>query len=211
MTGHATNQSPTFHASRNGQYQMKITTYRIQVRNRYPTLFALVPRLGIWMLVGFTASLLWSGGCAREDRSGSQEMLTTVEQVRLSPLKSSAQIQVHLRGVITYLDYTVKQIFLQDSTGGVRIESIGLNPHISPGDSVDLVGTVTAGGANPTVTCIVRGSNRGVDVVGSMLLLIRSRGGARTTDGGGRLHKIRPGRGSLSRLSVGSGKRGKER
>ena len=128
------------------------TTNRVHFRNRHSAVFAIFFRLTCLALAGILASSLWSGGCARGDRGGSQKPLTTVEQVRLLPLQPSAQVRVHLRGNITYQDMTVKQIFLQDSTGGVRIDDIGSDPSLTAGNIVDLIGTVTVGGPNPLMT-----------------------------------------------------------
>ncbi len=71
--------------------------------------------------------------------------LTSVRQIRL--LKASTEvIGAHLHGVVTYYDTVAPTLFLQDATGGIRIDlhnSKAKPP--SPGQVLDLSGTVAFG------------------------------------------------------------------
>jgi len=60
-------------------------------------------------------------------------------------------VAVHLRGTITYLESTLQRAFLQDATGGIRVENVSLEPNLNPGDLVELTGTAVAGGPSPLV------------------------------------------------------------
>lgn len=79
--------------------------------------------------------------------------LTTVEQIRGVTARSAEQIPVRLRGRITYADPGLKLAFMQDSTGGIRIETAPFGAEFLEDDrSVDLTGIVASGGTSPAVT-----------------------------------------------------------
>jgi PAS domain S-box-containing protein len=102
--------------------------------------------------LAFGVLCLSTGGCARFSRSAPNGPLTTVEQVRrLTPEAVAAQVPVHLRGTVTYVDGAVRLVLMQDATGAVRVEQTPAG--LEHGTSVDLEGTVLSGGANPEVTC----------------------------------------------------------
>ncbi len=94
---------------------------------------------------------MYAVGCGRLQRGSVQDALTSVAEVRRLPAQLSAPAPVRLRGTLTYLSGTQQQVFLQDATGGVRIENVGLDTFIKPGDLVDLTGTAIAGGSSPLV------------------------------------------------------------
>ena len=83
--------------------------------------------------------------------SGLDGPLTTVEQVRNLPAHPSATIPVRLRGTLICVDDVFHKAFLQDSTGGIRIERATLDAQLSLGSVVEIMGTAAAGGATPVV------------------------------------------------------------
>jgi signal transduction histidine kinase/ActR/RegA family two-component response regulator len=108
-----------------------------------------LPGIGLLGLALFLS--LYTVGCRRLERGSGPEALTAVAEVRRLPAQLSAPIPVHLLGTITYVSSAVQQVFLQDATGGVRIENVGLDSGLNPGDVVELTGTAVAGGASPLV------------------------------------------------------------
>jgi signal transduction histidine kinase/CheY-like chemotaxis protein len=60
-------------------------------------------------------------------------------------------MHVQLHGVITYLDGDIQQCYLQDATGGVRLDNVGYNSSLSPGLAVEMTGRVAMGGTSPLV------------------------------------------------------------
>ena len=76
---------------------------------RYPV------RIGL-MLVLVPAALAWS-----EDATpAGLPTLTTAEQIReLTPDQANRGYPVHLRAVLTYIDYDVGDFFVQDATAGI--------------------------------------------------------------------------------------------
>jgi len=106
-----------------------------------------------WKAGGLAFGLLclFASGCARLSHNTPNGPLTTVEQVRqLTPQVVAAQVPVHLRGTVTYVDGPVRLVLVQDGTGAVRVEDTPAG--IERGASVDFQGTVLSGGANPSVT-----------------------------------------------------------
>ena len=65
------------------------------------------------------------------------------------PLSETA---VRLRGEITYVNRLFDQAFLQDETGGIRIENVPFDAGVEIGNSVELTGTVAGGGSSPVIT-----------------------------------------------------------
>ena len=106
----------------------------------------------MWALAGALAAGLAGGGCAPLDRKAPAETLTSVEQLRRLPAQPAAAVPVRVRGIITYLAATRQQAFLQDATGGVRVENVSLDPNLDPGTRVEMEGTAVAGGASPVMT-----------------------------------------------------------
>jgi PAS domain S-box-containing protein len=102
-----------------------------------------------------TAVLAALGGCSRSAPGVSREPLTTAEQVRrLTPEAAGRSVPVHLRGTVTLWDLPLLRLILQDATGAVQVEGaplVGLG--IQFGRTVEIAGTVAAGGVSPTVTC----------------------------------------------------------
>ncbi len=107
----------------------------------------------VWLAV----ALVWlaGAGCAGPSRSTPNAPLTSVEQIRnLTPAEVSAQVPVHLRGIVTFADVSTMLLLVEDSTGAVRVESAPLSGLLlEPGRAIDLTGVVAAGGLSPVVTC----------------------------------------------------------
>jgi hypothetical protein len=109
--------------------------------------------LGVYRLAGVIAVSLLGTGCGPWNWSVPQKGLTSVEAIRLLPAQPLTSVPVHLHGVITYGATELERVFLQDSTGGVRLANVGLDTLIEPGNAVDVTGTVVAGGASPLIAC----------------------------------------------------------
>jgi signal transduction histidine kinase/CheY-like chemotaxis protein len=103
-------------------------------------------------LAGAVAIAVAAGGCSRSDGGAPLEPLATVEQVERLPGQLSSPVPVSLRGTVTYIDAALQQAFFQDRTGGLRVENVGLDPPLAPGDAVELAGTASAGGSGRLVT-----------------------------------------------------------
>src|SRR5579885_3045340 len=74
-------------------------------------------------------------------------VLTSARQVRqLSPEDVALSPAVHIRGVVTYYDPVGPNLFVQDSTGGLWVDSPrGLKDPPSVGQLLDVTGTVMQG------------------------------------------------------------------
>lgn len=91
-------------------------------------------------------ALLASGVLSVRAQTAHPVELTTVQAVRHLKQPVPADIPVHLRGVATYYDTVAPNLFVQDATGGIWIDLRGVNsPPPSPGDVLDLHGTVGSG------------------------------------------------------------------
>ncbi|HXE81160.1 MAG TPA: response regulator [Vicinamibacterales bacterium] len=103
-------------------------------------------------LIAVPIWLIASSACSQLGPSD-VETLTTVEHVKAVPVKPGARkYPVRLVGRMSYVDPTFQYAFLQDETGGVRIEPVGYDLLFAPDDTVEITGTVTSGGAMPVVT-----------------------------------------------------------
>ena len=93
-------------------------------------------RIGL-MLTLFPAALAWS-----EDAWPEQlPTLTTAEEVReLTPDQANRGYPVHLRAVLTYIDFSVGDFFVQDSTAGIYVDEHDLSHHFRPGDLLEING-----------------------------------------------------------------------
>ncbi len=85
--------------------------------------------------------------------SGSGAALIHVEQLRKLSLRAAeSAIPVDLTGYVTYADPGWNLLFIQDETGGVRIEGVQLPPGIRVGQLVEVTGIAGGGGVTPVVT-----------------------------------------------------------
>jgi len=94
---------------------------------------------------------LWIGAGGWPASNAGGKRLTTVSQVRRLSARPSTEAAVRLRGTITYLNGPFEEIFLQDRTGGVRVENVPFDPLLEVGNEVEVTGTVAAGGSSPVV------------------------------------------------------------
>ncbi|MGO9094343.1 MAG: ATP-binding protein [Bryobacteraceae bacterium] len=78
--------------------------------------------------------------------------LDKIEQIAALPLDSAEQrVPVHLKGWVTVPDPTLNLLFMEDGTGAARVHLPFTHISAEPGALIDVVGTVAAGGAEPTV------------------------------------------------------------
>jgi len=106
------------------------------------------------LLTAFLAGMsMLAAGCRSNSGHPSAMPLTTVEQVRGVTAKSAAeQIPVHLRGTVMYADPGLKLLFVQDATGGIRVETMPSGGEfLDEGQFVELTGMVASGGSSPAV------------------------------------------------------------
>jgi PAS domain S-box-containing protein len=67
--------------------------------------------------------------------------LTTAEQIReLTPEQANRGYPVHLRAVLTYIDYDVGDFFVQDTTAGIYVDESNKDLHFHPGDFLEIDG-----------------------------------------------------------------------
>ena len=78
--------------------------------------------------------------------------LTSLDQVRRLPSRLSSQVPVRLKGVVTYADLAFRHAFVQDETGGVRLENLRMDLPLAAGFEVEFTAVVTEGGPNATAT-----------------------------------------------------------
>ena len=108
--------------------------------------------LAFWRLARVATAVtmsLWASSCGVE--RSHQDSVYTAEQVRKLPKHPLAQVAVKLRGKVTFLNSTFQRAFLQDATGGIRVENVTQLPKVAIGDTVEVTGTVIAGGPSPAV------------------------------------------------------------
>jgi signal transduction histidine kinase/ActR/RegA family two-component response regulator len=78
--------------------------------------------------------------------------LDKIEQIAALPLDSAEKrVPVHLKGWVTVPDPTLNLLFIEDGTGAARVHLPFVHFRVDPGARVEVVGTVAAGGAEPTV------------------------------------------------------------
>ena len=88
------------------------------------------------------------GGVVPRTRSGA---ISTIGEIRSLPAPVSARVDVKLTGTVTFFNSALDQAWVQDATGGVRVDRIGLDPLVHVGDLVELTGRATMGGSAPIV------------------------------------------------------------
>ena len=88
------------------------------------------------------------GGFGPQTQSGA---ISTVGAIRRLPAPLTATVDVKLTGTVTFFNSALDQAWIQDATGGVRVDRIGLDPLIHVGDVVELTGRATMGGSAPIV------------------------------------------------------------
>jgi hypothetical protein len=100
----------------------------------------------------FTVLLILAiAGCGGFDSGGAEGPLTTVRRIRELSAQPDRRQSVKLRGTVTYVNTILQQAYLQDATGGVRVDEMGLNTGVAAGSEIELTGSVLAGAATPVV------------------------------------------------------------
>src|SRR5581483_12461191 len=106
-------------------------------------------RVEVWLTA---AGLAFSAASCARALAPPSGVLTSVAELHRLPAQPPGAVRVRLRGSITYVAPTQQQAFLQDATGGVRLNNVSLDLNLGPGDVVELTGVATEGGLNPQVT-----------------------------------------------------------
>ncbi len=85
-------------------------------------------------------------------KTDNTRLLTTAASIRrLSGDQASAALPVQLTGVVTYSDKQWRQMFVQDSTGGIYVKYSGSTAPIEQGQRIALIGITNPGGYAPVV------------------------------------------------------------
>ncbi len=98
--------------------------------------------------VALALGLSGCGSLVPQTRSGA---VTSVGEIRSLPAPLTATVDVKLKGTVTFFNSALDQGWIQDASGGVRIDRIGLDPQVHVGDVVELTGRATMGGSAPIV------------------------------------------------------------
>ncbi len=104
--------------------------------------------LGVVAAFGAIALGAVLAGCGR--RSSSHREITTVGEIR-ALREPAVGIPVHLKGNVTYNDGRLNLLFLEDGSGGVRIEN-SFVANTPVGRAAEVTGSVVRGGDQPTIT-----------------------------------------------------------
>jgi len=104
-------------------------------------------------LIAILTIATWYGaGCSLVPRS-SPETLTSVAQIRsLAPERVYAGVRAHLRGVVTYAFSNDDSCFIQDGTGGIRIQLRRGQMVGEAGKEMEVWGKVTSVGNTSTLS-----------------------------------------------------------
>ena len=65
------------------------------------------------------------GGCSDLVPQGRPRVVTTVGQIRSLPAPLTDRVDVRLTGTVTFFNSALDQAWVQDATGGVRVDRIG--------------------------------------------------------------------------------------
>ena len=99
-------------------------------------------------------SIVFSAGVACGPANpGRNQPVTTVEQIRhLSPDQVRAGVPAHVRGVVTFAYASEDTCFVQDATGGVRVQLSRGQMIAEAGQRIEIWATVGSGGKTPSLT-----------------------------------------------------------
>ena len=100
------------------------------------------------LVLAVALALAGCGGLVPQTRSG---VVSSVGDIRNLPAPLTATVDVKLTGTVTFFNTALDQAWIQDATGGVRVDRIGLDPLVHVGDVVELTGRATMGGSAPIV------------------------------------------------------------
>lgn len=103
-------------------------------------------RFAVFLSISVFSALITCAATARSGASGT-EAIRSIQQIRqLTPESLSRSPEVHVRGVVTYYDSVVPNLFVQDATGGIWVDLRGTSsvpPRI--GEILDLHGYAASG------------------------------------------------------------------
>ena len=97
------------------------------------------------------ALALIAAGCGGFGPQARPTAISTVDGIRRLPTPLDAPVDVKLTGTVTFFNSALDQAWVQDGTGGVRVDRIGLDPLVHVGDVVELTGRATMGGPAPII------------------------------------------------------------
>jgi len=104
-------------------------------------------------LVTIAALAVAGGAGCRSAQPHPDRAVTSVAQIRqLSPQQVYAGVQAHLRGIVTYAFASDDVCFIQDATGGIRIQLSKGQMVAEPGKEMEVWGKVSSGGETPMLT-----------------------------------------------------------
>jgi len=90
--------------------------------------------------------------CSRLPNQTKDTVLTTVEEVRQLDSRSlSARLRARITGTVTYAD-GLRQLFVQDTTGGIKVDYPNLDTELKVGQRVEVAGDITRSQGTPTMT-----------------------------------------------------------
>jgi signal transduction histidine kinase/CheY-like chemotaxis protein len=95
-----------------------------------------------------TLTLLGCGPVGSPPPAG---VLTTIAEIRSLPAPPPAPVEVKITATVTFVHALMDQAYVQDATGGLRVDGIGLDPLVQVGDVVEVAGRATTGGPAPVV------------------------------------------------------------
>ena len=101
-------------------------------------------QFALLLAAAFAAFLV---GCGRPDRP--HRIVATVGQIR-ELADSELPVSAHLRGIVTFTDPKLNVVFLEDSSGGVRIEGADAFG-IASGGWAEVTGVVRKAGTQPVI------------------------------------------------------------
>ncbi|WP_321473268.1 response regulator [uncultured Paludibaculum sp.] len=93
---------------------------------------------------------VWACGGTWHPQSGS--VVHTARELRqLDQDALQHQVKAELRGTVTFVDAAWKLMFIQDATGGVRVENADQLTRLHPNQQVEVTGLAGAGGPSPVI------------------------------------------------------------
>lgn len=92
------------------------------------------------------------GGCGRFECTASGRTLASIAEVRRLPERISDTIPVRVRAQVTYYDANLQHLYVEDATGGARVDNLSVEPSLSAGQWVELAGSVLGGGVNAAIS-----------------------------------------------------------
>jgi len=100
----------------------------------------------LWLLIGAVAA---SG---RSPSAASLPTLTRIEQIRsMTPEEAARGYPTRIRGVVTYYNMLARDLFIQDSTAGIWVDSDYAKPDLHVGEFVEVEGVSGIGDFSPEI------------------------------------------------------------